>query len=246
MKLRIRNWEKFQHYKFRKPPWIKLYREILDDSDWHKLCGESAKGLIMLWLIASEEDGYLPASDVLAFRLRISENRVIALLSDCSKWFEDDASVVLASCYQDAIPETETETEQSKRRKEKKVQQPAPSALVPVTLWLEFVDMRKKIRKPMTAKAVQLIHRELENLKELGNDPVEVIEQSIRNSWQDVYPVRKDKSNGKTELKSFDAIRREEGDASTRRILERHRDILSPAREALPEVAGRTGKTDLH
>ena len=114
MKLRIRNWEKFQHYKFRKPPWIKLYREILDDSDWHKLSGESAKGLIMLWLIASEENGYLPASDVLAFRLRISENRVIALLSDCSAWFEGDASIVLAECYQDAIPETESEVEKEK------------------------------------------------------------------------------------------------------------------------------------
>lgn len=114
VKLRIRNWEKFQHYKFRKPPWIKLYREILDDPDWHKLSGESAKGLIMLWLIASEDDGCLPASDVLAFRLRISENRVIALLSDCSAWFEGDASTMLASCYQDAIPETETESEKEK------------------------------------------------------------------------------------------------------------------------------------
>jgi hypothetical protein len=113
---RIRNWSKFQHYKFRKPAWIKLYREILDDPEWHNLPGESAKGLIMLWLIASEDNGYLPDSKTLAFRLRISENRVIALLSDCSAWLEHDASTPLAPCYQDAIPEksrVETEKRQS-------------------------------------------------------------------------------------------------------------------------------------
>lgn len=114
MKLRIRNWGKFQHYKFRKPAWIKLYREILDDPEWHALSGESAKGLIMLWLLASEEDGYIPDSSTLAFRLRISENRAIALLSDCSKWIETDASMLLAECYHDASTEIETELEKEK------------------------------------------------------------------------------------------------------------------------------------
>src|SRR5437016_12634195 len=92
---RIRNWKKFQHYTRRRPPWIKLYREILDDKQWHELSGESAKGLIMLWLIASENNGELPDSKTLAFRLRISENRVTALLSDCCHWIEQDASTQL-------------------------------------------------------------------------------------------------------------------------------------------------------
>lgn len=117
MALRIRNWKSFQHYQYRKPPWIKLYREILEDKQWHELSGDTAKGLIMLWLIASEADGYLPDSATLAFRLRISENRAIALLSDCSHWIEGYASDVLAACYQGAIPEksrVETESEKSK------------------------------------------------------------------------------------------------------------------------------------
>ena len=29
--MRIKNWNRFQHFKDRKPPWIKLYRDILDD-----------------------------------------------------------------------------------------------------------------------------------------------------------------------------------------------------------------------
>jgi hypothetical protein len=30
----IRNWEKFQHYKDRDPPWIKFYRDILTAESW--------------------------------------------------------------------------------------------------------------------------------------------------------------------------------------------------------------------
>lgn len=40
----------------------------------------------------------------------------------------------------------------------------------------------------MTDKARALIVRELEKLK--PDDPVEVIEQSIRNGWQDVFALR--------------------------------------------------------
>src|SRR5689334_20386275 len=120
MALRIRNWKSFQHYNYRKPPWIKLYRELLDDKQWHELSGDTAKGLIMLWLIASEYDGELPDSSTLAFRLRISENRAIALLSDCSHWIEDDASTVLARREQDATSEKSRVLEE-KSREEKRV-----------------------------------------------------------------------------------------------------------------------------
>ena len=57
--MRIKNWERFQHFKDRRPPWIKLYRELLDDPDWHDLAGDDAKFLVMLWLIASGDHGSL-------------------------------------------------------------------------------------------------------------------------------------------------------------------------------------------
>lgn len=196
---RIRNWKKFQHYNHRRPPWIKLYREILDDVEWHSLSGESAKGLISLWLIASEEDGELPDSKTLAFRLRVSENRVIALLSDCKHWVCDDASNVLADCKQDATPEKSRE---EKIRERVETETDAPSALVPVKVWLEFVAMRKSIRRPMTAKAVELINERLAEMKAEGEDPIEVLQQSIRNSWPDIYHV-KGKANGTRQTESF-------------------------------------------
>jgi hypothetical protein len=35
--LRIRNWEKYQHYKDRKPIWIKLHIDMLDDEKLRSL-----------------------------------------------------------------------------------------------------------------------------------------------------------------------------------------------------------------
>lgn len=71
--------------------------------------------------------------------------------------------------------------------------QPGPRAFspppwIPSEAWAGFEEHRKKIRKPMTDKARALIVRELEKLK--PDDPVEVIEQSIRNGWQDVFALR--------------------------------------------------------
>lgn len=127
--MRIKNWPKFQHYKQRKPPWIKLYRELLDDIEWNRLSGDAAKTLIMLWLVASEDDGRLPAIQTLCFRLRVSEASLSDSISDLSHWLEQDASDVLASRKQDAPLEKETEKETEKegeveKEKEKDVAVP--------------------------------------------------------------------------------------------------------------------------
>lgn len=71
MSYQIKNWQNFQHYKDRKPLWIKLYRDVLDSIDFAALSGMAAKNLIMIWLIGSEYDGDLPDLDTLAFRLRV-------------------------------------------------------------------------------------------------------------------------------------------------------------------------------
>lgn len=52
----IKNFRKFQHYKDRCPPWIKLHRSLLDDYEFtHLLPDDSAHQLIRLWLFASQK-----------------------------------------------------------------------------------------------------------------------------------------------------------------------------------------------
>jgi hypothetical protein len=111
MLTRIKHWRKFQHYKHRDPPWIRLYRNLLNDREWFSLDGDAAKVLIMCWLIASENDGTLPKPADLAFRFRMTEKQINAALSKLSHWLEHDASTALADCLHDAPPETETEAD---------------------------------------------------------------------------------------------------------------------------------------
>src|ERR1035437_242532 len=90
MTLRIKGWERFQHFKDRKPPWIKLYPDLAGDLQWHELAGDDAKTLVMLWLIASEKLGELPSIKELAFRLRVSEKAMKSTVSRLSHWLIQD------------------------------------------------------------------------------------------------------------------------------------------------------------
>jgi len=109
--MQIKNWKKFQHFKDRKPPWVKLYRDLLDDIEWFELDPKAAKVLVMLWLIASEDDGNIPTAKQLAFRLRMSEKETEVCISKLSHWLEQGDNEMISTRYQDDAPETETETE---------------------------------------------------------------------------------------------------------------------------------------
>jgi len=109
--MQIKNWKKFQHFKDRKPPWVKLYRDLLDDIEWFELDPKAAKVLVMLWLIASEDDGNIPTAKQLAFRLRMSEKETEVCISKLSHWLEQGYNDVISTRYQDDAPETERETE---------------------------------------------------------------------------------------------------------------------------------------
>jgi hypothetical protein len=119
MTIAIKNWHHFQHFKDRRPPWIKLYREILDDLEWSRLSGEHAKALVMLWLIASESDGILPPVKHIAFRLRKSETETIKALKALNHWLEQDDIGAISKRYQDDAPETEGEKETEKEKEER-------------------------------------------------------------------------------------------------------------------------------
>lgn len=56
----VKNFEKFQHYKDRSPPWIKLYNELLDDYAFGTLPDATKFHLIAIWLLASRSENRIP------------------------------------------------------------------------------------------------------------------------------------------------------------------------------------------
>ncbi len=58
--LTVKNWNTFQHYGKRNPPWIKLHRAILDDYGFCSLHDAAKAHLMLLWLYASQHNGQIP------------------------------------------------------------------------------------------------------------------------------------------------------------------------------------------
>lgn len=143
--------------------WIKVYRSIIDDVEWHSLSGDDAKALIMLWILAGENCGELPALKQLAFRLRRSENDVSKLLSRLSAWLEQDASNLLADGYQDASLDKRREEKNrieesaATQRKSSSVEKPEE---IPEPVWLDFLALRKVRRAPVTSRVLDGIRSE--------------------------------------------------------------------------------------
>lgn len=56
---------------------------------------------------------------------------------------------------------------------------------------LEYVKMRKFIKKPMTDHALELALNNLEKLASSEEEQIAILEQSISNSWQGLFPLKK-------------------------------------------------------
>ncbi len=68
---------------------------------------------------------------------------------------------------------------------------------IPNEVWKDFEEMRRKKRAPLTDRARQNIVTKLVGLEKEGQRPEDVLNQSITNAWQDVFPLR-DKQRGHT------------------------------------------------
>lgn len=98
----MRNWSKFQHYKDRCPPWIKLHRALLNDVKFMMLTPEQRATLMLIWVLAAEDNGSVPDDpQSIAWRLRVPAVDLESLVS----------AGFLERCRMLAPCTTETETE---------------------------------------------------------------------------------------------------------------------------------------
>lgn len=62
--LRIANWSRWQSYRKDRgqPPWIKLHRCVMRNPEWVSLSDAQRGQLVVIWLLAADHDGAIPAS----------------------------------------------------------------------------------------------------------------------------------------------------------------------------------------
>lgn len=63
----------------------------------------------------------------------------------------------------------------------------------------DYVEMRKKIKSPMTDRAIQLAMNNLEKLSGGDNDAaVQILNQSVMNSWKGLFALKEEKQQKRT------------------------------------------------
>ena len=87
--MRIKNWDKFQHFKHKSDmKWFKCYgRDLLNDPDFMKMDDVKQATLFKLWCLASESNGVLPNAYDIAFRLRKPIAFIEKILLELDTWF---------------------------------------------------------------------------------------------------------------------------------------------------------------
>ena len=92
----------------------------------------------------------------------------------------------------DTDKEEEKELEKDKKmKKEQKIYSDVPELNQAI---LSFIEFRKSIKKPMTDHAVELLFKKLNDMTTSIDEQIEIINQSIVNGWQGVFPLKEQKT----------------------------------------------------
>lgn len=120
----VPNWDELQHYSDRRPSWIKLYIDLLDNDDFLDLTFAQRAVLMQIWILCARVgNGRLQAGSRTLLRHLQPTNkgdashlpRTLERLSEAG-FIEVRASKSLAIRYQRASPDLREEKEKKKER----------------------------------------------------------------------------------------------------------------------------------
>ena len=121
LKLRCKNWDSYQHYKKKnknysvEQPWFMMYgRKLVGERRFMGMTPEQRDFLVVgCWCIGSQNNGFLPSSEDIAFKMRIEVKEVevhIKLLLE-QGWLEQYS----AEDYNQIMHEVEEQVEENQR-----------------------------------------------------------------------------------------------------------------------------------
>lgn len=115
-----------------------------------------------------------------------------------------EENLEILSDNQDEVQEKNTNDKKEKKKTELQTKQFYDDPELNQA-FIDFVEMRKKIKKPMTDRAVKLAKGKIAKYAAIPfsdeinkGQAIKILEQSILNSWQDVYPLKETKQNDST------------------------------------------------
>ena len=121
LKLRCKNWDSYQHYKKKnknysvEQPWFMMYgRKLVGERRFMGMTPEQRDFLVVgCWCIGSQDNGFLPPPEDIAFKTRIDEKEVNLHLEHLLQqgWLEEYAE----EDYKQIMNEVHEQVEENKR-----------------------------------------------------------------------------------------------------------------------------------
>jgi hypothetical protein len=242
--LAVKNWEKYQTGRG-KMRWIKIETHLEDDTRFRRLTVFQQGLLMNIWRLRGRTARNVPNDPKDIARALCIEGKERHCLPQAIRVLVASDFLVPTNQEVDSLEEIRKEeireeqnttsapsepvVERPKIEKVKIVISPPKIFELPPWVhqatWMDYELMRKKLGKPMTDRARELILRKLEGLMNRGHPPQEVLEQSIENSWQGLFEVkdrngRQNNHGGETTGRSAADILRERDDQQRRGLAE--------------------------
>lgn len=138
--LSIKNFEKYQHYKHRNPPWIKLYNALLDDYEFSKLPTRGKYLYLGLLILCSRHDNRVPNDCTwIARHLHMDEKEIELTPLYKTGLLLASRNHVASVLHQNALSETEKSRDRERVETEADTHDPASASRVQLTD-IEWMD----------------------------------------------------------------------------------------------------------
>jgi hypothetical protein len=209
--LHIKNWERLCHRSDKRLPWICLYTRLLHDRDFLSMDRAMQRDLMFIWLLSRSQShpGWIPRDNHMVAKL-IQGGRHLDLQVFVDRGFLEEKYVLEERRGEERRIEPTPPTPPPPKPRligAPKTSTPKKTipAWIPIEAWQGWVEMRSKIRKPATPRAIELAIGKLEKLRAEGHDPGEVLDQSVLHGWQGLFPIRAGgNGNGKSKEDRFE------------------------------------------
>lgn len=134
------------------------------------------------------EDEFFYSQSLIDRMMKLEEKREKQRQKALKRW-NNDATALPQHCHGNAevmpVKESKVNKSKVKESKEDKNNKTALESAID-----DFIEFRKKIKKPMTPKAVDLLKSKLDKLASDDETKILILNQSILNGWQTVYELK--------------------------------------------------------
>ena len=177
---------------------LEIVAEVIDQSDKHEVIYSMSRWGRQV-NVTSKKFLFLSqcCADVGLMLVQRDADNITIKIPNLLKYRDNHTKNLQATSKQELETETDKEADKEVEKPTPKPTAKASAEILPIPdlvseeLWSAYLDVRKGLKAKNTLPAIRALINQLKKLTGEGNDPAEVVNQSIRSSWKDLYAVKK-------------------------------------------------------